>query len=535
MEFYSNFKIIGFQELESRFLLSRPGTRLQGPEYENTIPAESIYYFLKEKHGAKTILMEEEYVDLDFLDEYRGFYSRKFDKHKKYCSRFHFFSQEITVEDLPNLEKFKEYYLGYVIVRPLSAFIIGRTVLSPKVLDQDNYFVLCQDDFTPNIAGHELNVKGVAFLQQDTQVGCCATASLWMATKVLSRKFEFRSYSPAEITTMATKYDVRLGRPIPSEGLAVGQMCSALREMGYEPKLHLPKSKTNAKEIIYLYVESQFPVLLAIHQPDKPEDEGHVITVIGHTYRCPTDPTMFGLDKSEPSVGDYTLSSQWVDKFIVHDDRIGPYIELEMCDSKQEYSEPVKLRTDSEVLECKQIYEYPCPVQIKYEDKGKVKSEIWNLDVIIVPLPPGIYSTAEHVEKKAKRFLSMVKKHAIEPYASQLKGVVIRCYLCRSNEFKKNRPEKMVVDLKCYYRGKPLPKYLWVVELSRKEWMNEKRKEARIMMGEILIDATSSSFEHGIISAHLPGVLIDKYSSHIWGKSEFVPISDDTEYPHLAR
>ena len=471
-------------------------------------------------------------MDLDFLDEYRSFYSKKFEVHKKYCSRFHFFSCDIKKNDFPRLKDFEKDYLGYIVKRPLKAFIVGRTVLAPKVPDADKYFILCQDDFKPNLAGHELNVKGVAFLQQDSQVSVCATASLWMATKILSKKFEFRSYSPAEITAMATRDSVPFGRPIPSEALSSEQVCGALLEMGYEPKLHWPKSPGEAKEIIYRYVESELPVLLAMSMPGEPT-EGHVVTVIGHTYRCIESPTKHGLlDEDRQEVGSYSLSSGWVDKFIVHDDRIGPYIELELLEDKQEYQRPIKIKHNDQVLKASLVEEYPCPIRMEYGEAGRKKEEMWNIDLIIVPLPPYIHITADNVKKNVTEFLGTARAHLAE--TSQLEDIVIRCYLRRSNEFKKKLHEKMNESLKCYYRGTCLPKYLWVVELSETKWMNEEKKENRLMKGEILIDPTASPYEHGIISAHLPGLLIYNYERH-FERSDSKPLSEDVGYPHLAR
>lgn len=529
-EFYSNFEIINPEKLREHLLL--PKGDAQDDENVNSSPARNICNFLESKHNLQTIIMEKEYVDLDFLDEYRGFYSRAFKKHKKYCSRFHFFSCNISTDDFPRLTDFEKDYLGYVVKRPLDAFVIGRTVLKPSTPDSNKYFVLCQDDFGPNLAGHELEVAGVAFLQQDSQVGLCATVSLWMATKALSKKLEVRSYSPSEITRMATKHVIPFGRPIPSEGLAVEQMCFALQEMGYEPKVHQPKTSKEAKEIIYRYVESEFPLILALGMPGN--NEGHAVTVIGHTYNTITSPETEALPGGGSSpTGRYSISSQWVDKFIIHDDRIGPYIELEIVENLVNRSE------------------YTCPVGIINNNRP----ELWNLDLIIVPLPSGVHLTADRIKGKATLFLSSInatfahlKLHS-NPLVARIAEIllltlkddfVLRCYLRKSNQFKERLPEKMAPILKSYYRGKNLPKYVWVVEISEKKWLNEEKKENRLMKGEILIDPTASPYESGIISAHLPNLLFyyeykrDEDEQELKNPKIMV-LSEDSAYPHLAR
>ncbi|MGA2356720.1 MAG: hypothetical protein ABSG02_19675, partial [Terriglobales bacterium] len=46
--------------------------------------------------GAKTIVVEEEYVDGDYLDDYASFYVKCFEDYPKRCKRLHFFAVETS-------------------------------------------------------------------------------------------------------------------------------------------------------------------------------------------------------------------------------------------------------------------------------------------------------------------------------------------------------------------------------------------------------------------------------------------------------
>ena len=48
---------------------------------------------------AKTIVVETEYVDRDFLEDYAGYYVRCFTKYRRKCRRLHFFNLAFSGKD----------------------------------------------------------------------------------------------------------------------------------------------------------------------------------------------------------------------------------------------------------------------------------------------------------------------------------------------------------------------------------------------------------------------------------------------------
>src|SRR2546423_7909731 len=53
--------------------------------------------------GARTIVVEEDYTDRDFLEDYAAYFVRCFRSYKKTCTRLHFFSSKFKSGDLKTL------------------------------------------------------------------------------------------------------------------------------------------------------------------------------------------------------------------------------------------------------------------------------------------------------------------------------------------------------------------------------------------------------------------------------------------------
>ncbi|HHD16657.1 MAG TPA: hypothetical protein ENK47_08115 [Euryarchaeota archaeon] len=97
------------------------------------IDTSNTDYILKylEPLGPESVIIEEEYIDKDFLIDYSHFYSRSFDDVPKKATRVHFFSSKISKEtffswmdDISELESFVEEngpvedsYLGFIVIK----------------------------------------------------------------------------------------------------------------------------------------------------------------------------------------------------------------------------------------------------------------------------------------------------------------------------------------------------------------------------------------------------------------------------------
>lgn len=285
--------------------------------------------------NCKTVVFEREYVDKDYLDEYAAFYCRAFKKYSPRSTRLHFFAADFTDAEIPRLDALldsnKNAYLGFLVLRPTDLQRVGRTVLKPTLKDPDKEFIHCKAEFKAHILGQKFTIEAMPFIQQDTQVGACAQASLWMLARYMSRRFGHRDFLPAEINEMA-KAKEAMGRSLPAaSGLTLRQMLDALEAMGLyawsysnneldvcsehiDAALPLkPKAKKKEKEehkrfvrmikltdIAYRYIESGLPVIFCT--------DNHAVVGIGHTY-------------------DHALQAavaiQRIPAFIVHNDAVG--------------------------------------------------------------------------------------------------------------------------------------------------------------------------------------------------------------------
>ncbi len=217
------------------------------PLNEKTNVFDNLLLYAKEFLGAQTVLVEHEYIDMDFRNEYSSLYSKAFKQYTNKCMRLHFFAKRIKdIEFIKNisLSLYTLKYLGYVVVRPVTVGKVGRTVLSAqhKKLDPERDYVLCTDLFTSHLFGKTFEIKGAPFIQQDSMVMTCAQASIWMAARYMHQKFGFPCHLPCHITESASASLGWAGRTLPSEGLTVYMMLNALNNMGYSPIFSLKPS-----------------------------------------------------------------------------------------------------------------------------------------------------------------------------------------------------------------------------------------------------------------------------------------------------
>ena len=108
---------------------------------------------------AKTCILEEKYIDKDYMIDYQKFYSRSFELIERFTTRIHFFDKRFSDVQFENglngkgeilksyLEQLKKSYLGCVVVKPEMIKdhpLIGRTLLKTypfKEGDKSRFFI----------------------------------------------------------------------------------------------------------------------------------------------------------------------------------------------------------------------------------------------------------------------------------------------------------------------------------------------------------------------------------------------------------
>lgn len=195
---------------------------------------------------AKSILIEPAYFDRDYLAEFAAFYCTSSAGYPNICRRFHFFRISVDRDlfaralsgDTAAAGSLHDNYLGFVVIRPIPASPFGRTVLAwyddPRK-DTTPRIVEPWRNYHCHVAGIKLTIRGLAWQQQDSAVGTCATISLWSMLHSSALNGEHGLPTTASVTRAAHKTASLGQRVFPSAGLGLHHLCEAIKDYGLQP------------------------------------------------------------------------------------------------------------------------------------------------------------------------------------------------------------------------------------------------------------------------------------------------------------
>lgn len=410
------------------------------------------------KDDAKTVIVEKKYVDKDYRDTFSQFYSKKFAQYPSTTYRLHFFRSIINKDDLFDLERHKDEYIGYAVIRPTQINSIGRTIFAPSKITKLRGLI-CRTTYKAHLFGVELEVKGFPYISQDTDVTICAHAATWMTLRYFSERYPtYREIFPYEISQFSG--DVSHGRLVPSKGLTAFEITEIFARCGFYPEVYLRNTYEKKKDtaafyrLLYYYIESGIPVVACLHE------KRHAVTLVGH-------------------ISDYTLpvtgnSEGFLTGYVINDDNCLPY----------------------------QL--------IMRKDAGKEgycsKYHVEDIDGFIVPLYEKMYLSAEHIEGLADGILDHpsfgVNKLSKLVSKDQL---IKRIFLTSSKSYKAfRRLTPLPEQLHLAYVELNMPKFIWVCELSTTGHYSSKK-----IVGEILFDATANYKDRfSFLAIHYPDFIL---------------------------
>ena len=333
-----NFIVLpyNFEQLKEIFIaFSKIDTNYLEHKLDN-----DFYKDYLETLGVKTIVIEKEYIDKDFLNDYANYYVKCFKLYERFCTRLHFFSCELTENSFNsiltnygelnnNLCHLQENYLGYIVVKNLPQSIIGKTCL--KCYPKDN----CRNfpatvNHKVHLAGLPLNIKTLPFQEQDSVVAACATSSLWSMFYGTGELFHHSLPSPYEITKAATQDFPISNRAFPNSGLTLEMISKAISKVGLEPLSIRTNSPILTKSAIYAYLKAHLPVMLAVtlQKTITAEDiGGHAVTIVG--YNLDNTKQIDTVYQYIPNSYPIKLRATNITKLYVHDDQVGPFARME--------------------------------------------------------------------------------------------------------------------------------------------------------------------------------------------------------------
>ncbi len=284
--------------------------------------------------GAKTIVVENYYIDHDYTDDYSKYYVRCFAPYRRTCVRLHFFDVPFAHDDLDGLiagsnsslplDVLTDAYLGFIVVKPLPQSFVGRTCLRTYPTENTGRSYPITRQYDANLFGFRLTVDTLAFQEQDSVAAACATSALWSAFQGTGKLFQHTIPSPIEITKAATAVNWTNARTLPNSGLTIEQMAAAIRSLSLEPlAISVENDEYLLQILLYAYLKGKIPVVLLLMLGNISVSPTttyglHAVTVTG-----------FHLEASAPKAfNGFLLRAGSMDKIYVHDDQVGPFARM---------------------------------------------------------------------------------------------------------------------------------------------------------------------------------------------------------------
>lgn len=374
--------------------------------------------------GCGSFAIESHYIDRDYMEDHSAFYSKNLFPYVNYCRRVNFFkgsieevqevlNQTVEVGETLGIESYRQeckrisesHYLGFSVIKHLRGTPVGRTVMKcfetdPEGKDYKRRFC-CTKDYVLHFRACELKVNGLAFQQQDIGVSACATTALWSALQITADVDPIAAMTPVQITQLATQYSLPSGRPLPSEGLDIAQMCNAVQAAGASPNLfRVNDNHIQARYILRSAILSGFaPVLAMKHH----SHGGHAVVAVGLK------------EKLHGPELDVHFHQHSVSGLYIHDDRLGPNLR---CN----YRLPT---TPNEAL------------GLDIELRGSGTIEPWELLYVLVPMHPKIRLSFANVEQLAANLVPellglhqqyIAKKFPVDNHPLGFDVQILRCY-----------------------------------------------------------------------------------------------------------
>lgn len=461
--------------------------------------------YLKEV-GAKTIVVEDDYIDRNFLEDHAAYYVRCHAQYERKCRRLHFFEgafekEALATAALSSSESVADQvktlvgrYLGFIVVKPLPQSFIGRTCLQTyperKPTGQRHYNAL--EPQTVHLLGLKFTVDSMPFQEQDSVVAACATTALWSALQTVGATYDRYRPTPAEITAEASEHPTVFGRNLPSSGLAVPQMIQAIVRYGFEAEVRALDKPSDYMRT-WRATRTSYLAELAVAYGN-----AGLPVIVGHILRCSRKLCKWTGGFHAATVAGFSLKTpvtrphhQRVNEFYAHDDQAGPFSKLEIVDG-------TTLRT-------------------KFPHKHTVQAEP---TIAIIPTYPKIritYEQARAESQRVTRWLSSlhdslldlesetVLEHAVDTY-ERLRG---------SAEIRESTKRRILPN--------PPPRFLWCTT-----WYSG--QEAIL---EVLLDATDIRPSFYCVAAIVYEAGLGQSLAR--DIADLASTADDFQSPHASR
>jgi len=421
-----------------------------------------------------TVVLDHSYVDKVYRDSFYRYFSSKHAETLRNCKRLAFFSGDVEYEDFYSVaghQKLQANFIGFSVLRPIAPGAVGRTLLDPKKINLAKGY-LRTTTFDTVIMGAKLKVDAFPFSSQDTEIMTCAETSVWDLVEYYGTRYpEYKIIYPSDIAHCLSRTSFE--RSLPSRGLRFTQISILLKEFGFSPRIYFKGGGYNPndfKRLFHYYVESGIPLIVGIQGLMNNEPTGHAIVCIGHGENNGARV----LNQQNGLV--FLDSADFVDNYFIMDDNQTPY-------DTGSFNQVVPYLVNP------------------------------NITGIVVPLYKRIFLDAADASSYIYEILTDTAGYGILPalhnyvgegaYDGNNNPLVVRIFLTSSRSFKTYRSVHGGEKLAHLYSNVPLPKFIWVAELSTYDLFQKGK-----IFGEIIVDATATRYSYDkLIALHYPGLL----------------------------
>lgn len=291
--------------------------------------------------GASTIVAEFDYIDHDYIEDYSSYYVKCFHDYGRKCVRIHFFQHQFNKRQFSNafrrksrrfFKKLGDSYLGFIVVKPLPITIVGRTCLKTYPFANERFYPITRS-YKASLFGLDLQVKTLAYQEQDQVAAACATSALWSVFHGTGILFQHSIPSPIEITKAALEKSPAEMRNLPNKGLTLEQLGHAIRDVNLDPFLVKASNEHVLKSTAYGYLRAGIPIYFSIRLVNETKWlGGHGVALAGYRLNGAGPRPMDGTG--------FLLKASRMEKIYVHDDQIGPFAKMEFDGGIAEWIDP---------------------------------------------------------------------------------------------------------------------------------------------------------------------------------------------------
>lgn len=479
-----------------------------------------------------SVAIEDYYIDATYRDVYYNYWAKFHFDWDRHCRRIFLFENEHQKNEL--FEGLHEDFLGTIVIRPSYSdekdHTFGRTLLNPyKMVFKDrtgknDYHLeyLLTTSYSVHLLGNKYTVQSFPFYSQDGVALKCAETSIQALCDFASASStRYASVLPSDIQkNLKMRIPERI---LPSRGLYINDISFVLKELGFFPLIYVEtEDKESVKESedryhsfeapigligcddnteslepegkelhehpsvfknwFHYYVESGIPLLI-VTSPN-PSVNRHASLVIGHGKKQESID-----DCKRYHFGNLTCidTAELYLNYIVQDDNIIPYEEEEI----DKFTRSGNSKLDAFIVPLDKHVFLDAPSAVSIFD-AFIATADKTIEDALTELAKNYRKEAESMEEDEKEeYLKMAEILTL----SDDNPISIRYYLADGAEYKSFRISNATTLVgkddpylnKKFYGSIPLPKSIWVAEISTFKLYKE-----GYTLGEVVLDATAS-------------------------------------------